>query len=295
MRQLPHMNELHETPGLHVFTLYAQVHKLSEIQEIIDKHGIKYPIAMDGFPEVGYDTSAGLPAMWVIDVNSKVTFVGTPGYSDALDEAMEQVKYPGLGKTKVAKELTEAARAFGEGEFAKAYKLAEALYDDPPSDAVEADAEYIMERIDDRVDRLAQRAETAEIERNYGLAISCWKELVRYKGVEDAEEAPERLKKLTESKEIQNEVAKRSELLELMCNLDVQFQSVDDTDADAIKKFRQECLAAYRKFARENEGTYAADEAESLIDIFERLLGPEDSKPVESEPPKKESEKDSGK
>lgn len=288
MRQLPHMNELHEQPGLHVYTLYAQVHKLSEIQEIIDKHGIKYPIAMDAYFEAGYDTSAGLPMMWIIDVEGKVAFAGVSGYSDALDAAMEKVKYPGLGKTAVAKELVEAARAFGEGEFAKAYKLAEAVYDDPPSDEVEEEAEYIMERIDDRMSTLSVRAETAEVEENYAVAIAAWTELARYKGLDDAEEAPERLKKLNESKEVANELAKRRELLELMCDLDVKFQSVDDADGEAVTKFRQECLAAYRKFAKENEGTYAADEAESLIEIFERLLGPDASKPAEE---KKEPEK----
>ena len=286
MRQLPHMNELHETPGLHVYTLYSQVHALPEIREIIDKHSVRYPIAMDSFLDVGYHAFEGLPRMWIIGVDGKVAFAGTKGYSDALDEAMEKVKYPGLGKTSVAKELTEAARAFGEGEFAKAYKLAEAIYDDPPSDEVEAEAEYIMERIDDRIDRLAQRAETAEIEKNYDLAISCWKELARYKGLDDAEEAPERLKTLQGDKDVQNEITKRRDLLKLMCELDVKFQDIDDTDGAAVSTFRKECLEAYRKFAKENEGTYAADEAESLIEIFERLLGPDAAEPEEADPPK---------
>ncbi|MBZ0137430.1 MAG: hypothetical protein K8I27_13770 [Planctomycetes bacterium] len=291
MRQLPHMNELNEKPGLHVYTLYAQVHPLPEIDEIINKHEIKYPIAMDGFSEVGFDTSGGLPQMWIVGADGKVAFIGVSGYSEALDKALEQVKYPGLGKTAVAKELTEAARAFGDGEFAKAYKLAEAVYDNAPNDEVEAEAEYIMERIDDRMGALGVRAETAEVEKNYNLAIACWKELARYKGLGDAEEAPERLKALTDSKEVQNEIARRRELLKIMCDLDVQFQDVNEEDPAAMLKFRKGCLKLYRTFARDNAGTNAADEAEALVEIFERIVGEEEAKSPDSMPdpaPKKE-------
>lgn len=291
MRQLPHMHELSEKPGLHVYTLYAQVHQLAEIEEIINKHEIKYPIAMDGFGEAGFDTSGGLPWMWIIGADGKVAFSGVAGYSDALDKALEQVKYPGLGKTSIAKELHEAARAFGDGEFAKAYKLAEAVYDNPPSDEVEAEAEYIIERIDDRMGALSVRAETAEVEKNYNLAIACWKELARYKGLDDAEEAPERLKALTGSKEVQHEIAKRRDLLKIMADLDVQFQDTNEEDAAEILKFRKTCLKLYRTFARDNAGTYAGDEAEALVKLFEGLVGPEEAKSPDSMPdaaPKKE-------
>ena len=287
MRQLPQMNDYHDKPGLHVYTLYAQVHELSEIEEIITKHGIEYPIAMDGFPEAGYDSSAGLPMMWIIDVEGKVAFVGVSGYTEALSKALAQVKYPGLGRTSIATELTEAARAFGEGEFAKAYKLAEALYDNPPSDEVEADAEYIMDRIDDRISTLTVRAETAEVEKNYALAMAVWTDLLRYKGLEDAEEAADRLKALKEDKEVLNELAKRRELLKLMASLDVQFQTVNDEDSAETLKFRKTCLKLYRTFARDNEGTYAADEAQALIDIFEALVGSEEAKSPETMPDEK--------
>ena len=51
MRQLPHMNELHKEygpKGLHVFTLYCQAHPLAQIEELVAKHKIEYPIALDG-------------------------------------------------------------------------------------------------------------------------------------------------------------------------------------------------------------------------------------------------------
>lgn len=275
MRQLPQMNDYHDKPGLHVYTLYAQVHPLDEIQAIIDKHGIEYPIAMDGFIEAGYDVSAGLPQIWIIDADGKVAFAGLSGYSEALEKAMAKVKYPGLGRSSVAKELSDAATAFGNGEFAKAYELAEAVYDDPPSDEVEAEAEYIMERIDARIKALSVKAETAEVQKHYSLAIAAWTELGKYKGLDDAAEAPERLKKLKDSKEVQNEIAKRHELLKIMCDLDVYFNdNVDEEDAGQVLAFRKKCIATFGKFAEDNKGTYAADEARSLMEIHQRLVGP---------------------
>jgi hypothetical protein len=133
-----------------------------------------------------------------------------------------------------------------------------------------------MDRITSRISTLTVRAETAEVQKHYSLAIACWKEISRYKGLDDAAEAPERLKKLTESKEVKHEIEKRRELLRVMADLDVHFnQNVNEEDAGQVLEFRKKCLATFRKFAEDNKGTYAADEARSLIEIFERLIGPE--------------------
>jgi hypothetical protein len=201
------------------------------------------------------------------------------GYSEALEKELARVKYPGLGKNEIHKDLEPAAKAYVEGKFAEAYKLAEAVSDNTEDEKAEADADYIMERIDDRMSALSVRAETAEIMKDYTLAMKCWEELATYKGLEDAAEAPERLKKLQGDKTVEKEITARHELFRLMLALDVTYiKDVDPADGTAVTAFRKKCLEAYQKFAKENEGTAAAETANDLIEVFKTLLPPEEEK-----------------
>lgn len=280
MRQLPHLAEMAEnTPGLHVVGLYAQVQPLAEIESALKKHNVKFPNAFDSFWDVGYEAPS-LPKVWIVGVEGKVVFVGRDGYEETLKKELAKVKYPGLGRAKIHKELEPAAKAFGEGKFAEAYNLAEAVYDETEDDAAEEDADYIMGRIDDRLGTLSVRADTTEVTKNYRVTLACLEEMLKYKGLDDAEEAPERLKKLKESEEVKKELDARHALLELMMSLDVEYQKVDDTDAGQVAEFRKKCLQEYRKFAKDKAGTGAADKAQSLIETFEALL-PDESKPEE--------------
>ena len=135
------------------------------------------------------------------------------------------------------------------------------------------------------------RTETAEVIRNYQVAIACWNELAtKYAGLEDAEEAPERLKKLKDSEEVKKDLEARHALLALMMSLDVEYQKTDDSDAAQILAFRKKCLADYRKFYADNKDNSAGDRAEELIENFEKLI-PADERsedPKKEEPPKKE-------
>lgn len=296
MRQLPHLNELAAKPGLHVVGLYSQVHELSEVEAMLTKQGVKYPNTPDSdiFVPKGY-AAPGLPKVWIVGVDGKFIFVGGKGYDEILEKELAKVKYPGLGRGEVHKDVEPAAKAYGEGKYAEAYKLAEAVYDNTEDDEAEEDADYIMERISDRISTLEVRAETAEVIKNYATAIACWTELATgYKGHEDTEEAPERLKKLTESDEVKKDIAARRELLKLMLSLDVGFQKVDQTDPDAVEKFRRKCLDEYRKFYAENKSNSAGDRTETLIGIFEALL-PEESKETPKEDPKGEKPGTDGK
>lgn len=268
------MNEYHEKPGLHVVTLYAQVHKLEEIEELVTKHEIKYPIAMDSFWDAGYE-APGLPKMWIIGADGKVKFAGMSGYSKVLEEELAKVKYPGLGRDKVHSALEPAAKLFGEGKFKQAYDAAEKIYDGTDDSAAEDDADYIMKRVDEKLRALKMRAETLEAERNYAPALACWEALLAFKGLDDAEEAPERLKKLKDSKDVAKEITARRALLAEMLLLDLEYAKIDASDEAQLKKFRESCLAAYKKFveADANKGTAAADRANELIGVFKELLG----------------------
>ncbi|MCC7508345.1 MAG: hypothetical protein IT464_03100 [Planctomycetes bacterium] len=269
------MNEYHEKAGLHVVTLYAQTHKLEEIEELVNKHEIKYPIAMDAFWDAGYH-APGLPKMWIIGADGKVKFAGMSGYSKVLEEELAKVKYPGLAKDKVHSALEPAAKLFVEGKYAEAHKAAEALYDETDDETVEEDASYIMKRIEARMSALAVRAETAEAMKDYALAMKCWEQLAAYKGLDDAEEAPARLKKLQGSEDVKKELAAKRALLAEMLLLDLGYAEIDASDADQLKKFREKCLETYKKFAADNKGTGAAERANELIGIFKELLGIKD-------------------
>lgn len=268
------MNKYHDTPGLHVVTLYAQTHKLEEIEELVEKHSIKYPIALNGFWDEGYQAPV-LPRTWIIGVEGKIIFAGARGYAEVLEKELAKVKYPGLGKASVHAELEPAARLFVAGKYAEAYKAAEAIFDATESREVEDDADLIMKRIDQRAQRLLIRAESAEVMRDYVLALRCWEALAAFKGMRDGDEAVERLKKLKEDKEVEKEIKASRALQSLMMGLDVDFQAVNDEEPEDVRMFRERCLAEYRKFVADNKGTAAAERCEELIEIFKNILGEE--------------------
>jgi hypothetical protein len=260
-----------------VVSLYAQVHKLEEVEELVEKHGIKYPIAMDidSFWDVGYQAPA-LPRVWIIGTDGKIKFAGNRGYAEVLEKELAKVKFSGLGKEDVVDALKPAARLMAEGKYAEAYKAAEKVFDETEDTAAEDDADWIMRRIDERMRALIIRAETAEVMREFVLAKRCWDELAKFKGIRGAEEGAERLKKLNESEEVAREIKARRALKALMLSLDVEFQSVNDEEPEDVRKMREKCLAAYRKFVEEFKDTAAAERAEELVEIFKGILGVEE-------------------
>jgi hypothetical protein len=266
------MNELHARKGLHVVSLYAQVHELEAIETIISRFSIEYPIAMDGFWEAGYQAPL-LPRIWVVGADGKIKWVGRSGYEEALEEEMKKVKHPGLNLSEVHAEVEPVVKAFTEGRYAEAYKLADKL--SSQADAIEAEdqALHILNRIDDRIGSLIARAEMAEILKDYGLAIRCWEALKAYKGIEEAEIAEERLEKLKDNEEVERNIKAQRDLLATIKSLDMHFQSVNDEDPDAVALFRLDCLRAYQAFAREHQGTGAAERATDLANTFKQLLG----------------------
>lgn len=282
MKELADVNKLAETPGLHVVTFYAQAHKLEQIEEVVKANNIKYPISLDEKAWVAGYESPELPRVWIIGTDGTIKFAGSEGYADVLKTELAKVKYPGLGKNDIAKKLQPAAKLFVEGKYKEAYAAAEKVFDDTDDETEENDADHIMKRIDGIMNTLSVRAETAEASRNYELAIRCWTELARFKGLDTAAEAPQRLKKLTDSAEVKKGLAARRALTSLMLALDVEFQAIDDSEPAAVKTFREKCLAAYVDFAAKNKGTAAADQAGDLAKAFRGLLGlpePEETRP----------------
>lgn len=296
MRQLPHMNELHKEygpKGLHVFTLFAQGHPVSQIDALVAKSKIEYPIALDGEWSDKYP-SPSLPQVWVIGVDGKIIYQGGKLDDAVLEKELAKVKYPGLGKASVAKEVEPAAKAFGKGNFAEAVKLAQTVIDGEFGDDAVNDAEYVVDRVNEKIKQLTQRAELAEVQKDFTLAQVCWNELAtRFAGCEDAQEAPAHLKRLQEDKEAAKETAARRAMLVLMRDLNWEAADLDLEDAKVLKAFREKCIDAFDKLAKEHPGTVAAATATKFADTHREALKQPPAKKEEGN--KEEGKKEEGK
>ncbi|MBE7492760.1 MAG: hypothetical protein HS108_13530 [Planctomycetes bacterium] len=269
------MNELHKEygpKGLHVFTLYCQAHPLAQIEELVAKHKIEYPIALDGTWADNYPAQS-LPQVWVIGVDGKIIFKGAKGYDEVIEKELAKVKYPGLGRDKVASEVEPAAKAFAKKQFAEAVKLATAVAEGDFNETAQADAQYILERVETRVRALLRHAEMAEVQKDYATCEAVLKLLAgAYKGCEDTEDAAERLKKLAQDKDAQKEIAARRALLIGMRDLDWGAGDLDLNDPKVMAEFRKKCIAFFDKLVKDHAGTAAAETAKGYADYHREQL-----------------------
>lgn len=286
------MNELHKEygpKGLHVFTMFAQGHPMSQIDALVAKNKIEYPIALDG-EWAGSYPSPSLPEVWVIGVDGKIIYKGGKLDDAVLEKELAKVKYPGLGKAAVANELEAAAKAFGKGSFAEAVKLAQAVIDGDSPEAAVKDAEYLVERVEEKIKQLTQRAELAEVQKDFTLAQVCWNELAtRFAGCEDTEEAAAHLKRVQDDKDAVKEMAARRAMLVLMRDLNWEANDMDLEDAKVMKAFREKCIEAFEKLAKEHPSTQAAATATKFAEIHRAAL--KDAEPKKEEGTKKEEGK----
>lgn len=274
MRQLPHLNELHEEyadKGLNLVTIYAQSHQYKKISDLAKKRKIKYPIAIQSdYGKVGYATTNGLPAAWIIGADGKLAYISssTKDLAENLDKeikkALAAVKYRGLGDMEIPDALIPAAKAFAEYKFSESYKLAEAISDDSDVDADIEIADAIIERIEENTSRLINRFETSEISKNYYVALAVLRELAaHYNGVEDTEELIARLPELEKDEGVKKELAAKDALV--ACELDLNVQSANFTN-DNINEYWAIAQAAYEKVAKDHAGTaHAKAAAESAV------------------------------
>ena len=262
VKQLPHLNELHEKygkKGLHIIGLYAQLHPVDQLQKFVKDHDIKFPQALN-YDDDCYP-SPSLPKVWIIGVTGLIIFVGSKDYEKVLEDELAKVKRPGLGKQSIASEVEPAAKAYLEGKYPEALKLAGAITEGDFPESVIADAEFVIDRITDRVATLRARAEAAEVQGEYLLMFVSLDELATaYKGVEGSEDAAERLAKAKADKKI---------IAELEANRAF-------TDLDRGLAFKDagydEWITELKKFMDKYKSTKAADHAKDALTNFELLL-----------------------
>ncbi len=265
------VNSVAKKPGVHVVSLYRHLHKFEDLEAAVTKHKITWPIALDSFYPAGY-AAPDVPKFWVVGVDGKVRFIGDSGYEKTLNEELAKVKYPGLGKDKVHKSVEAAAKLFGQGKYAQAHAAANKVFDNADDKAVEEDADYVVKRVEAKAQALVRHAEDAEAAKEYAIALRCWEELGKYKGVDDASEAAARLKKLKDSDEVKKEITARRDLIALQYDLAIDWSKTDQEDKSKVKKFREDSRDAYQKFAEKHKGTSAAAIAEERVSALEELI-----------------------
>ncbi|MBE7492220.1 MAG: TlpA family protein disulfide reductase [Planctomycetes bacterium] len=242
----------YEGKGLHVFMLERQGHSEEQIRQVYESRGLTFPQVLEGnFP---FNGVGSIPYAYVIGVNGDVIWEGHKGYVGVIDEEIKKVKYLGLGKPEVAKEVEKAAVAFGAGEYAKArdeaLKAKEKKADDA---AVVADADYIITRVDARAAALRSKIDADKDARRYHDAVAGLETLSgkAFKGMEVATAAETELKELKADKKVKEELKAWDALTKL--------QDSQKKLADKAAKKR-----ALEEFARKNEGTAAGEEAAAL-------------------------------
>lgn len=249
---MPDINKLEEkyaAQGLHVVSVFVRPQPLENIEKQLTQSKVTYPVALDGFQEVGY-VAEQVPTVWIIGTDGKIKYTGREADEAVLKAEIAKVGRPGLGTRQFTKEADAAAKAYSKGDYAEAWKLATALAESDASEAVMDDAEFLVERIEERRDTLMNRLETAEVERDYASALKALEVLAaRFSGVEETEEVEARLKEMRENPVVKGELAATDALLRLLRRLEFR----GETGADLAGELE--------KFAEEHQGTRAAEEA----------------------------------
>ncbi|MCC7510314.1 MAG: redoxin domain-containing protein [Planctomycetes bacterium] len=240
----------YEGKGLHVFMCERQGHTEAEIQKLYNSKGLTFPQviegSMGGFPGVGT-----IPYAYVIGVDGTVIWEGNHGYVGVVAEEITKIKYLGLGKNEVAPGLEKAATAYSAGDYAaardEAIRQKEKNVD---NEAVAADADYIIGKVNALVDAKLKQVEDAKAIRHYHVAVRILEELTgkAFKGMEVAEKAKEDLDALKKDKAVKDELKA----------WDAYEKTVAANEKAKDSATKKKNLVA---FAKKYEGTAAADEA----------------------------------
>jgi hypothetical protein len=211
------------------------------------------------FPQViegdfgGFRGVGSIPYAYVIGVDGKVIFEGNSGYAGEIDKEIKKVKYLGLGKNDVAKEVEKAAQLLSAGEYAKAMDEARKVKEKKGDDvAVAADADLVVSRVERKVSNMRASIDAAKEARRYHEAVAMLTALSgrQFKGMEAAEKAATELKEMKADKAIKDELSAWAALTTLLETIKKQ--------KDAARKTELE------SFALRNAGKAAAEDAAKL-------------------------------
>lgn len=258
MKALPSIQALwtkHGGKGLNIFLVESQGGTLDDITQYAKDRGLTFPMPIrNGSSFENYQGGNGLPYAFVIGPDSKVVWQGRSGYEAVIETQLKRIKYPGLGKLDVVKDLEKSAVLFGTGEFAKAAEEAAKVKEKKGEDAaVAADADYIIARVESKVTALRGKIDAAKGAKRYHEAVKALETLSGkgFKGMEAATAAESELKELKADKEVKEELKAWDALAKVL-------EANEKEKVASVKKKNLET------FAKKNDGTAAAEEAAKL-------------------------------
>ena len=268
MRLLPHVQGLHKehaAQGLHIFTFERQGHDANAIRAAIDaRGGAGYSVSAGGCNNSS--GSGGIPVAWIIGVDGKVIWQGNPGsgsFDQTIKAELEKVKYPGLGKAEVHKDVDKAAKAFIGGDLDKARSEATGVMEDEKAETTaKADAEFVISKIVAAYKRHLTAATDLESKKRYLEAQAHWEWIESAFGSrsEEGTAAKDRLSEYRKDRAIKDEIKAQEELVKLREKL----EGMAKANAPLDRRVKE-----VEKFAKKYEGSAAAERATTeLADLL---------------------------
>jgi hypothetical protein len=262
VRALPSIQKMwekHQGKGLRIFLVASQGETLEQMQKYARERGLTFPIPLrDGSDFSRYPGDGGLPFSYVIGPDGKVVYEGRAGsYEAEIEKQIARIKYPGLGKLEVARGLERAALAYSSGEFERAREESAQLKERQPDNAeLQADADFIIQRVEQKARELRTKIEDAKEAKRYHEALEMLEVLEKgFRGSEIGDKARDERRELNNDREVRKEVAAWN-------NLQRVIQANERARDDGVRKRN---LA---QFYERNKGTAAAEEARRLAEAM---------------------------
>ena len=246
-----------EKRGLHIFHLERQNNSREAVERFTRARKVTFPQVGESDGTFGsYDSSGKLPYAWVIGVDGKVIWEGTDGYKSIIDSELKKVRYPGLGKSDIAKGAAKAAAAFGKGQYGRAFVEAEKQAEGGDDEA-KVDAQYIVGRVNAFLARKRSVFKEAKGNREFTRSATILQDLAkRFKGAPQGEELKKELKAF-----------KKDAAVKAGLKAEAAWPGIQKL-LDDEKRSNDKNRVVLEGFIKKHEGTKEAELAAQILETF---------------------------
>ncbi len=258
---IPHIEKLQKqygARGLHIFAFEAQNHTADQIKaKIAEKGGKTYPVSAGGGEN--YRGAGGIPVAWLAGVDGTVIWQGNPAAEtekvDALiEQEIQKVRFPGLGKTSFDKAVHKAVSAYMKKDLGDAQSLATKVAEKSSSSPeAKADAQLVLEKVAEAVKKNWALVETHKANKNYLGAFQILNWFASAMKKTEGKKAKAIIKELKKDKTVKKEIDAEIKLQKLLHKL---AGKPDAMKAAYLKKFIK---------SKKVQGTQAANRAQTML------------------------------